>query len=173
MNMIMRSDNLYYYSDDNNRLKKAKIRYVIYGSIILALSVAIFVFVYTITYPTTIVMEYFLSVSLVIDMIIGIIYIIRGALFKNKIKSNFFLNMVYAKRNGEEIKLNSGFIRYLSIAPVIFNITIIINYVSMLYYQDFKFMNLFSLILGVILFIACLMAMISLDSENLIYDKVD
>jgi len=171
--MIMRSDNLYYYSDDNNRLKKAKIRYVIYGSIILALSVAIFVFVYTITYPTTIVMEYFLSVSLVIDMIIGIIYIIRGALFKNKIKSNFFLNMVYAKRNGEEIKLNSGFIRYLSIAPVIFNITIIINYVSMLYYQDFKFMNLFSLILGVILFIACLMAMISLDSENLIYDKLD
>lgn len=164
---------MYYYSDDNNRLKKAKIRYVIYGSIILALSVAIFVFVYTITYPTTIVMEYFLSVSLVIDMIIGIIYIIRGALFKNKIKSNFFLNMVYAKRNGEEIKLNSGFIRYLSIAPVIFNITIIINYVSMLYYQDFKFMNLFSLILGVILFIACLMAMISLDSENLIYDKVD
>ena len=164
---------MYYYSDDNNRLKKAKIRYVIYGSIILALSVAIFVFVYTITYPTTIVMEYFLSVSLVIDMIIGIIYIIRGALFKNKIKSNFFLNMVYAKRNGEEIKLNSGFIRYLSIAPVIFNITIIINYVSMLYYQDFKFMNLFSLILGVILFIACLMAMISLDSENLIYDKLD
>ena len=171
--MIMRSDNLYYYSEDNNRLKKARLRYIIYGSIILALSVAIFVFVYTITYPTTIVMEYFLSVSLVIDMIIGIIYIIRGALFKNKIKSNFFLNMVYAKRNGEEIKLNSGFIRYLSIAPVIFNITIIINYVSMLYYQDFKFMNLFSLILGVILFIACLMAMISLDSENLIYDKVD
>ena len=171
--MIMRSDNLYYYSEDNNRLKKAKIRYIIYGSIILALSVAIFVFVYTITYPTTIVMEYFLSVSLVIDMIIGIIYIIRGALFKNKIKSNFFLNMVYAKRNGEEIKLNSGFIRYLSIATVIFNITIIINYVSMLYYQDFKFMNLFSLILGVILFIACLMAMISLDSENLIYDKID
>ena len=171
--MIMRSDNLYYYSEDNNRLKRARIRYIIYGSIILALSVAIFVFVYTITYPTTIVMEYFLSVSLVIDMIIGIIYIIRGALFKNKIKSNFFLNMVYAKRNGEEIKLNSGFIRYLSIAPVIFNITIIINYVSMLYYQDFKFMNLFSLILGVILFIACLMAMISLDSENLIYDKID
>ena len=173
MIMIMRSDNLYYYPEDNNRLKKARIRYIIYGSIILALSVAIFVFVYTITYPTTIVMEYFLSVSLVIDMIIGIIYIIRGALFKNKIKSNFFLNMVYAKRNGEEIKLNSGFIRYLSIAPVIFNITIIINYVSMLYYQDFKFMNLFSLILGVILFIACLMAMISLDSENLIYDKID
>ena len=164
---------MYYYSEDNNRLKRARIRYIIYGSIILALSVAIFVFVYTITYPTTIVMEYFLSVSLVIDMIIGIIYIIRGALFKNKIKSNFFLNMVYAKRNGEEIKLNSGFIRYLSIAPVIFNITIIINYVSMLYYQDFKFMNLFSLILGVILFIACLMAMISLDSENLIYDKID
>ena len=164
---------MYYYPEDNNRLKKARIRYIIYGSIILALSVAIFVFVYTITYPTTIVMEYFLSVSLVIDMIIGIIYIIRGALFKNKIKSNFFLNMVYAKRNGEEIKLNSGFIRYLSIAPVIFNITIIINYVSMLYYQDFKFMNLFSLILGVILFIACLMAMISLDSENLIYDKID
>ena len=171
--MIMRSDNLYYYSEDNNRLKRARIRYIIYGSIILALSVAIFVFIYTITYPTTIVMEYFLSVSLVIDMIIGIIYIIRGALFKNKIKSHFFLNMVYAKRNGEEIKLNSGFIRYLSIAPVIFNITIIINYVSMLYYQDFKFMNLFSLILGIILFIACLMAMISLDSENLIYEKVE
>lgn len=165
----------YYINDDNDRLFKAKIRYILYGSIILALAIALFVLELFEGFGITQVLDYFISVSMFSDMIIGIIYIVKGILLKNGIRAKFIFNMVDSKIEDNNIKTRAGVIRYLSIIPVVFNISILVFYISTLYYKadSISFYMVFSFVIGVLLNIGCIMAMISLDGENLIFDRID
>lgn len=170
----------YYLEEDDNRLFKAKIRYIIYGSIILVLAILLFILEFIEGFGITQVLDYFISIAMFVDMGIGIIYIIKGVLLKDGIRLGFLLNMTNTSIENNNVKTSIGLIRILSIIPVIFNISIIVFYMSTLYYnflneayQDKLFLMVFSTIIGVTLEVATVMAMISLDGENHIFSRID
>ena len=107
------------------------------------------------------------------DMIIGIIFIVKGALLKDNINASGF-NMTNAKIENDEIKTSAGVIRYLSIIPMLFNISIIVFYVLTLFYKrkEISFVMIFSFIVGILLNISVIMAFFSLDGENEVYSGV-
>ncbi|MBR6071992.1 MAG: hypothetical protein IKP77_04075 [Acholeplasmatales bacterium] len=166
---------LYYYSDDNKKLKIAKIRYIVYGSIILGLAILLFFLEFFNGFGITMVLDYFISISMFSDMIIGIIYIVKGFLLKDKIKAKSYFNMVNSNINNDSVTSYGGIIRYLSIIPVLFNISIIVFYLLTIYMRagEISFVMVFSLIIGFLLFISAFMAMISVDGENQIYDRIE
>ena len=165
----------YYLDEDNDRLFKAKIRYIVYGSIILALAVLLFVLEYFQGFEITLILDYFVSISMFVDMGIGILYIIKGILLKDGSRSGFLLNMTNSKIEDGNIKTSIGLIRILSIIPVVFNISIVVFYISTLYYRyDLMcFLMVFSSVVGILLELATIMAMISLDGENQIFNRID
>jgi len=165
----------YYKNDNNDRLFKAKLRYIIYGSIILALAITLFILEAFYGFGITKVLDYFISISMFVDMGIGIIYIVKGILLKNEIRSRFLFCMTNAKIANNEIKSSIGLIRILSIIPVIFNISIIVFYISTMYYKpdQMSVVLIISFIVGILLEISAIMAMFSLDNELEIYDKLE
>ena len=174
----MNSNEIYrYYINENNndRLFKAKLRYIIYGAIILVLAITLFILEAFYGFGITQVLDYFISISMFVDMGIGIIYIIKGILLRDGIRANFFFNMTNAKIVDNKIKSSPSMIRILSIVPVIFNISIIVFYISTMYYKpdQMSIVLIISFVVGILLEIAALMAMFSLDNELEIYDKVE
>ena len=172
--MILLKNNIkyYYYSNDNS-YKESKIRYIVYGSVILALALLLFFLELFNGFGITKVLDYFISISMFSDMIIGIIFIVKGALLKDNINASGF-NMTNAKIENDEIKTSAGVIRYLSIIPMLFNISIIVFYVLTLFYKrkEISFVMIFSFIVGILLNISVIMAFFSLDGENEVYSGV-
>ena len=165
----------YYYNWENTRVDKARIRYIVYGSAILALAVALFILEAFFGFGITRVLDYFISVSMFVDMGIGIIYIIKGITLTNGIRCSFFFNTMNTKLINGELKKSVGLIRILSIIPPIFNISIIVFYISTMYYRSdqMSVVLIISLIVAILLEIATIMAMISIDYENEIYDRIE
>ena len=165
----------HYLIDDKSKLNKPRLRYIIYGGIILSLAVLLFVLLYTAGFGITLVLDYFVSVSLVSDMILGILYILKGILLKPTIKSESLFNLVNAKIEDNSIKTRMGLIKYLSIIPLFFNISVLVFYILTICYKSnqLSFVMVFSLIISILLFISAIMSFISIDSEKDIYDKVE
>jgi len=166
-----------YYIDEENkkRLLHAKIRYFIYGGAILAFGILLFILEMLYSFGITVVLDYFISVSMITDMIIGIIFILKGIFLKNGIKANFFFNMSNSYPGEDKPRVKPGLIRYLSLIPVAFNISLIVFYALVVYYNvdSINFVMIFSLSVAILLNILCIMAVISLDGENQIYDRIE
>ena len=171
----MEKEVLYYCSDNSEKLKIAKIRYIVYGSIILGLAILLFILEFFNGFGITVVLDYFISVSMFSDMAIGIIYIFKGIDLKDRIKAKSYYNMVNSKIENDKVITHASLIKYLSIIPVLFNISIIVFYLLTVTMKSYEisFMMIFSLIVGILLSISAFMAMISLDNENQIYDKIE
>lgn len=164
----------YYYCSDDNKYKKAKIRYFIYGGLILALAITLFILELFNGFEITRTLDYFISVAMFSDMIIGIIYIIKGILLKSRINSKTF-NVTNSKIDNDKIISYAGVIRYLSIIPVLLNISIIIFYVLTIIYKNDKisFVMIFSFVIGILVNIGAIMAFFSIDNENQIYNRIE
>ena len=110
-----------------------------------------------------------------VDMGIGIIYIIKGITLTNGIRTSFFFNTMNTKIVKGQLKKSIGLIRILSIIPTIFNISIIVFYISTMYYRNdqMSVVLIISFIVALLLEIATIMAMISIDYENEIYDRIE
>lgn len=165
----------YYYSDNNLKLKKARIRYFIYGGLLFLLGTTLFFLEMFNGFGITLVMDYFISISMVSDMILGIIYITKGIFLKDKIKAKSLFNLVNSKIIDNEVKSSMGLIKYLSIIPIIFNVTILVFYINTLVTKsnEISFVMVFSFIIGVLLSICAIVSFISIDGENEIYNKID
>ncbi len=165
----------HYRIDDKSKLNKPRLRYIIYGGIILSLAILLFILLYACNLKITLVLDYFVSVSLVSDMILGILYIIKGILLKDNIKSESLFNLVNARIEDGNIKTYMGLIKYLSIIPLFFNVSVLVFYITTLAYNtnDISFVMIFSLVISIILSISAVMSFISIDSEHHIYDKVE
>ena len=165
----------YYYNWENNKVEKARIRYIVYGSVILALAVALFILEAFFGFGITRVLDYFVSIAMFVDMGIGIIYIIKGITLTNGIRTSFFFNTMNTKIVEGQLKKSIGLIRILSIIPTIFNISIIVFYISTMYYRNdqMSVVLIISFIVALLLEIATIMAMISIDYENEIYDRIE
>ncbi len=165
----------FYIDDSTSRLCKAKLRYIIYGSVILALAITLFILEMFFGFGITKILDDFVSIAMFVDMGIGIIYIVKGILLKSGIRSSFIFNMINSKIEDGKVKNSIGLIKVLSFIPTILNIAIIVFYISTLYYKpdQMSVVLIISFIIGLLIEISTIMAVFSLDSEYEIFDRIE
>lgn len=172
---------LYLSTNNNDNLKVAKLRSLIYGIIITTLGVIIFISEFFFHFDIEYLLDYYVSVAMILDIVLGISLIIRSRELKNLIKANKLLNLVnqkfYIDNNEIKYKRTISILRMIQVISIPLNISLITCYLMIKEYDLEKYNSLdkfvfyFTLILIFLLILSCIMSLISIENEEELYEN--
>ena len=160
----------YYEISDLNNLKLAKIKYLVFGIVTLVLSLTIFFLEMFERKTIYLALDVIVSISMIYNIVMGVFYILKSFLLRDKIRGNFIFNLKNKHQASDEVKYKNNFIKVLMIASIPLAFSIFLMYILMFYYYSIGVYEVISFIVSLVLFITTILSFIFLDDEKKIYE---
>lgn len=176
--MIKKSNDILYYDElDEKKLKAFKLRYLIYGIIILVVSIITFILECIKTFGMSSMLDKILSLTLFIDMIFGALLVTKSFMIKDRIKADSIFNMknyTYKKdMNGNlYIKRSFSIFRLIELVSIVMNVSLIPFFIIILDKYNFDAYLFFFFAFSILTIIVPIISLISLDTEDNLYNKL-